>query len=271
MQLKLSDVLGQAFVARPLEDCADEDGSVKVSIANMFGNTDQEPEVVQLHCPDPPVVKQDSPKVTTGKVIPPWELAAQVIPLEMGVELPAGASQVEDETTQTQAVTVPWEKNKGIDIVDRGLPEGWGADHTERLLEHNGHRFKCQQDADDWVIAKGRALPFSNKDETRPDPFDVDSMYRQVEACIESPLIQHRVSTFRAACRHAIALSIVYYEQDVERYESARKAEQEALAIDEAEAARIRWKQAVENRRVQLVALDKEVADARDAWHALRK
>jgi ElaB/YqjD/DUF883 family membrane-anchored ribosome-binding protein len=64
---------------------------------------------------------------------------------------------------------------------------------------------------------------------------------------------------------------VQYYDEDVERMESAKRAEAAALADDECEAARIRWKQAVEYRKQRISELDQEVAEARDAWHALRK
>lgn len=275
MQLRLIDVIGGTFVARPLEDVCEDDGSIKITLANVFGKAD---EPVQLHSPEPaPVVTQveEPPKVTTGQVTPPWELAAKKVdaqPIET----------VKEEAEVTQALAVPWEKpvtvadaikaiGEGGPIPDRGIPEGFGLDDPEKLIELNGYKFATQQDASDWVIAKGRALPYSTLDDTRPDPFFVPDMYKMLEQKRNSHLIGHTVTSFRIACRHAIAMSVLYHDQDIERYESALRAQREAMQTDEAQAAHIRWKQAIEKRKNTLIELDREVAEARDAWHALRK
>lgn len=286
--MKLFDVMGGPFIALPAEVAMEEDGSVKITMANIFGKADQpaepEPAPVVTPQPEPPQV------ATVGGVVPPWELAAQAAKATTTVNvelLSQGILEQEEQVTKT--IAVPWAKPtlliqqigrgvrevEGEDVavtqVERGLPEGWGIDNPARLLEVNGSKFADQKDADDWVIAKGRALPFSTKDESRPDPFVVDTMYRWIEEGRESSFLQHRITNFRIACRHAIAVSVLYYDQDVERMESAKRAEIDALATDECEAARIHWKQTVENRKQQISLLDKEVADARDAWHALRK
>lgn len=291
--MKLFDVMGGPFVAIPADQLFEPDGTLKVAMANVFGQAD--PALAHLHNPEPaPVVTQqpEQPQVTTpGRVIPPWELAAMAAPkLTVSTEvLTQGIAAEEAQVTAT--IPVPWEKpalliqqvgralrevpevtvTEFATQAERGLPDGWGIDNPARLLEVNGSKFANQEDADNWVIAKGRALPFSLKDESRPDPFVVDTMYRWIAEGRESSFLQHRITNFKIACRHAIAVSVLYYDQDVERIESLKNAEAAALAEDECEAARIHWKQTVERRKEQMAILDKEVSDARDAWHALRK
>lgn len=267
MHIKLADILQGPFNALPLDMLYDEDGTFKVSMANVFGKADQ--ALVQFHNPEvqvePTVVTcVEDTAVTTGAVVPPWELAAK-----KAEQLPEPAIE---EVVVTDNLQVPWEKTVTTEVEenDRGMPEGWSADAVEKLIEQNDFKFATQQDADDWVIAKNRALPYSTKDESRPDPFNVPDMYKMMEQRRNSHLVGCVVTSFRTACRHAIALSVLYYDQDVERYESALRAERDTLQQDEVEAARMRWKQAVDRRKETIAVLDKEVTDARDAWHSLR-
>jgi hypothetical protein len=184
--MKLFDVMGGPFIALPAEVAMDEDGSVNISMANIFGKADQPAE------PAPVVTQQpEQPQVTTpGRVIPPWELAAQAskavnIVVDTKV-LTQGIAEEEEQVTKL--IPVPWEspalmiqqvgraervlpgEEVAVTQVERGLPDGWGIDDPSRLLEVNGSKFANQEDADNWVIAKGRALPYSTKDESRPDP-----------------------------------------------------------------------------------------------------
>lgn len=285
MQLRLSDVMQGPFVALPLDQVCEADGSIKISIANVFGKPDSQvpDEPIEFHSPEPVVVTQaqEAPKVTTGQVVPPWELAASNAGQGKTVETQP-EEPVKEEAAVTDGLAVPWEKpvSSLAEVVavaqefekkDRGLPEGWGMDPAQSQVEINNYTFASNQDESDWILAKGRALPYSMREDNRPDPFFVPEMYKMVEQRRQSHLIGCTVTNFRAACRHAIAMSILYHDQDIERFESAQRAQQEAMQSDEAQAAHIRWKQAIEKRKQVVKELDKEVADARDAWHALRK
>jgi len=281
MQLRLCDIMNGPFVAGPLDQVCEPDGSVKVSIANMFGKAD----IIQLHSPDPEPAGvtqvQEQPKVTTGQVVPPWELAASNAGAGKTAQTQP-TEAVKEEAAVSDTLVVPWTKPvelkdsevvvaESADQKDRGLPEGWGLESAESQVETNSYTFASNQDESDWILAKGRALPYSMREDNRPDPFFVPEMYKMIEQRRQSHLIGCTVTNFRAACRHAIAMSILYHDQDIERFESAQRAQQDALQTDEAQAAHIRWKQAIEKRKRILGELDKEVADARDAWHALRK
>lgn len=284
--MKLFDVMGGPFVAMSLAQIADNDMASMVMATPSVPGPADEPAPVVTQQPEPPQV------TTPGRVIPPWELAALAIKAGSIVVVDTKVLTqgiAEEEEQVTKLIPVPWEspalmiqqvgrakrvlpgEEVAVTQVERGLPDGWGIDDPSRLLEVNGSKFANQEDADNWVIAKGRALPYSTKDESRPDPFVVDNMYRWIKEGRESTFLQHRITNFKIACRHAIAVSVQYYDEDVERMESAKRAEAAALADDECEAARIRWKQAVEYRKQRIAELDQEVAEARDAWHALRK
>lgn len=301
--LKLSDVMGGAFVALP---------------------EDQLPAEMEMSHERPPVVKPE-PKADTGAAVAPWEAARRAqeaepvasAPVQQKIEVPvvapaAGvvlpwlkaaqqealaeaasepappaqpAAATATETAAPTATPTLAETLTAIaeipapSLVDQtiqtmaeaGNVEGWGP--TSPTEEATTCEFRCDTDAADWVIAKGRSLSYSTVD--RPDPFDVATMYGWIDESKYSHMLNRPITSFRMACRHAIASTVLFYEQDVNNFAALSQQRQVEVAAEEKEAevtaAHQEWKALVEHRKTVLAELDRQVAAARDKWHALRK
>lgn len=301
--LKLSDVMGGAFVALP---------------------EDQLPAEMEMSHERPPVVKQE-PKVDTGVAVAPWEAARRAqeaepvasAPVQQKIEVPvvapaagvvlpwlkaaqqealaeaaseptppaqpaaATATEVaapvvqntlEESLTAIAEIPAPSLVEQTIQtMAEAGNVEGWGP--TSPTEEATTCQFRNDTDAADWVIAKGRALSYSTID--RPDPFHVETMYSWIDESKHSHMLNRPITSFRMACRHAIATTVLFYEQDVNNF-AALKAQHKADVDAEQKEAEVsqahqEWKALVEQRKNLIADMDAKVAQARDKWHALRK
>lgn len=305
MSLKLSDVLGGTFHAAPLEDIPQdmemsherppvvipervvEAGKVlapwEADRLAKLAEVTPEPEPIAVQLTQAPQVQPQAPGLQL-----PWLAAAQQEALAQAAAEPepqAPATELAKDTGELGNVLEIISQIPAPSILDKELQEsiesaqalasdsteGWNAGSPSE--EATECVFRSTEDSNDWIIAKGRS--FGYLAEERPDPFDVKVMYEMLDNKVESVFMHKPITSFRMACRHAIANTLFYYEQDVNNHHDMVEARKCNSAVEEKEAAISKahrnWKALVDERKVILAELDRKVTEARDIWHELRK
>lgn len=294
--IKLSDLLGGAFIALP-EDQIPQDMDMpferppvvieqpQALTGSVVAPWEQQRRDIEAEAAKPDVLPE---KIEVPVVAPaaglqmPWLKVAQQEALVEAASEPvptaAAPAAVAQETqpelvqhTEPQNTTETSIEAAIANIGDGGTAEGWGPGVPSE--EAATCQFRTETDAQDWVIAKGRSLSYSTID--RPDPFHVETMYGWVDESKHSHMLNRPITSFRMACRHAIASTVLFYEQDVNNHAALVAQRKADAATEQSEAAvteaHQQWKALVEERKILLADLDRRVVEARDRWHALRK